>query len=63
MGLGWGPLLGAPVLGWDRGPAGADVWDFPSEPLELEGEGGDWYLVEEEWLTLAPTLECDPGWE
>lgn len=37
--------------------------DFPSEPLELEGEGGDWYWEEEEWGSLAPVLEHDSGWE
>lgn len=26
-----------------RGVALAAGWDFPSEPLELEGEGGAWY--------------------
>lgn len=37
--------------------------DFPSEPLELEGEGGDWYWEEVERVSLAPVLEHDPGWE
>lgn len=39
------------------------VGDLPSEPLELEGEGGDWYGEEAEWVLLAPVLEHDPGWE
>lgn len=26
-----------------RGVALVAGWDFPSEPLELEGEGGAWY--------------------
>lgn len=38
------------------------VGDFPSEPLELEGEGGDWYWEGVEWVSLAPVLEQDPGW-
>lgn len=57
------PLEGeAPVEGCDLA-AEALVEDFPSEPLELEGEGGDWYWEEEEWGSLAPVLEHDSGWE
>lgn len=37
--------------------------DFPSEPLELEGEGGDLYWEEVERVSLALVLEHDPGWE
>lgn len=36
---------------WD---CAAVAGDFPSEPLELEGEGGDLYLEEVEWVFLAP---------
>lgn len=35
--------------------------DFPSELLELEGDGGDWYWEEVEQVSLASVL--DPGWE
>lgn len=39
------------------------VGDFPSELLELEGEGGVWYWEEEEWVSLALVVEQVPGWE
>lgn len=52
----------APVEGWDW-TAEALVGDFPSEPLELEGDGGVWYWEEVEWVSLAPVVDHVPGWE
>lgn len=49
-------------MAWDCA-AEVAVGDFPSEPLELEGEGGDWYREEVVRLSLVPVLEHDPGWE
>lgn len=58
-----GPSLegGAPGADWDSGAA-VVVGDVPPEPVELEGEGGDWHWEEVDRVFLAPVLEQDPGW-
>lgn len=56
-----GPGVGAPGADWDCEATGAVVGDFPSEPLELEGDGGVWYWDDVEWVSLGPVAEQEPG--